>query len=48
MRSDRPYRKALAEEDAEREIQRGAGTQFDPEVVQIFTRCWKSGDLVAG
>ena len=33
MRNDRPYRKALPEEVAIAELQRCAGTQFDPAVV---------------
>jgi diguanylate cyclase (GGDEF)-like protein/putative nucleotidyltransferase with HDIG domain len=33
MRNDRPYRKAMAEETAIAELQRCAGTQFDPVVV---------------
>ena len=36
MRSDRPYRKALPFEEARQELIRNAGTQFDPEVVEIF------------
>ena len=36
MTSDRPYRKALPHETAIAELQRGAGTQFDPDVVQAF------------
>ncbi len=36
MISDRPYRKALKVEDALQEIQRCAGTQFDPKLVEIF------------
>ena len=36
MTSDRPYRKALSEDDALREIARMSGTQFRPELVQIF------------
>jgi HD-GYP domain-containing protein (c-di-GMP phosphodiesterase class II) len=36
MTSDRPYRKALPYETAIAELQRGAGTQFDPDVVQAF------------
>ena len=36
MRSDRPYRKALPVEEALAEIQKGAGTQFDPKVVEVF------------
>lgn len=38
MRSDRPYRRALPLEVAKDELRRNAGTQFDPEVVNIFLR----------
>lgn len=33
MRTDRPYRKALSVEKALTEIERGKGTQFDPDIV---------------
>jgi len=36
MISDRPYRKALPISAARQEINRYAGTQFDPHVVQVF------------
>ena len=36
MTSDRAYRKALPHEVAVREIERCAGTQFDPEVAELF------------
>ena len=36
MTSDRPYRTALTIERALEEIEGGAGTQFDPEVVRVF------------
>jgi putative nucleotidyltransferase with HDIG domain len=36
MTSDRPYRKALPHEVALIELRRGAGTQFDPVVVDAF------------
>jgi putative nucleotidyltransferase with HDIG domain len=36
MISDRPYRKALPIQHAQDEIQRCAGTQFDPKVVDVF------------
>ena len=36
MTADRPYRAALPVEAAVEELQKMAGTQFDPEVVHIF------------
>lgn len=43
MRSDRPYRKALGTEIAESELTKGAGRQFDPEVVKAFLNLEKAG-----
>jgi len=36
MTHDRAYRKALSREEAIAELERGAGTQFDPAVVEAF------------
>ena len=36
MTADRPYRRALGDEAARAELQRCAGTQFDPYVVAAF------------
>lgn len=36
MRSDRPYRKALSKQQALAELRKGAGTQFDPHLVEQF------------
>jgi len=36
MTMDRPYRNALSNEDATQEIMKKAGSQFDPEVAEIF------------
>jgi putative two-component system response regulator len=38
LTSERPYRKAFTHEDAVRIITEGSGTQFDPALVEIFTR----------
>jgi response regulator RpfG family c-di-GMP phosphodiesterase len=35
MRSDRPYRPAMSEKDALKQLEMGAGTQFDPEIVKV-------------
>jgi diguanylate cyclase (GGDEF)-like protein/PAS domain S-box-containing protein len=42
MTEDRVYRKAMTQEYALDEIRRNAGTQFDPEVVDIFIRSYKN------
>ena len=48
MTSARAYRPAMHEEDAIAELRRGAGTQFDPQVVELFAQLWstdrRSGD----
>jgi polar amino acid transport system substrate-binding protein len=36
MTTDRPYRKRLSVEEACRRLREGAGTQFDPAVVDVF------------
>jgi HD-GYP domain-containing protein (c-di-GMP phosphodiesterase class II) len=47
MTSDRPYRLALPVEDAIAEIREGAGTQFDPVVVEAFLELVEDEDLLA-
>jgi HD-GYP domain-containing protein (c-di-GMP phosphodiesterase class II)/plastocyanin len=37
MTSDRSYRNGLGHAEAIRRLEQGAGTQFDPEIVSIFT-----------
>jgi HD-GYP domain-containing protein (c-di-GMP phosphodiesterase class II) len=43
MTSDRPYRKALLEQKALREIARMSGTQFRPDLVAIFLEVMEKG-----
>jgi putative nucleotidyltransferase with HDIG domain len=43
MISDRPYRAAMTEETARLELRAGAGTQFDPDVVEAFLRVLDRG-----
>ncbi|MEX2448636.1 MAG: HD-GYP domain-containing protein [Solirubrobacterales bacterium] len=44
MTSDRPYRAALAYEEAVDRLRAGAGTQFDPAVVETFLAVLDSAD----
>ena len=44
MISDRPYRKALSFQEALEELRRGAGTQFDPYLVERFVFRVRHGD----
>ncbi|MBN2167852.1 MAG: HD domain-containing protein [Actinobacteria bacterium] len=41
MTSDRPYREALSRGEAIKELIEGAGSQFDPKVVETFIRLLK-------
>ena len=43
MTSDRPYRLALPPEQALEELERCAGSQFDPEVATAFLEAWEVG-----
>jgi HD-GYP domain-containing protein (c-di-GMP phosphodiesterase class II) len=43
MTSDRPYRAAMQPEDAVAEVDRCAGSQFDPDVATAFVAAWESG-----
>jgi HD-GYP domain-containing protein (c-di-GMP phosphodiesterase class II) len=45
MVSDRPYRAALSVEEALAELERCAGTQFDPALAEAFVRSWRAGAL---
>lgn len=41
MTHDRPYKKAVGHKEALQELQRCAGTQFDPNIVKIFCELFK-------
>jgi diguanylate cyclase (GGDEF)-like protein len=43
MTSTRPYRSAMTPEQALAELERGAGTQFDPNVVRVLTAHVRDG-----
>jgi putative nucleotidyltransferase with HDIG domain len=45
MTSDRPYRKAMSPFDAKEIIEKGAGKDFDPEVVRAFLRSFSRREL---
>ena len=44
MTQDRVYRKALPLDDALTEIERNAGTQFDPEIAELFVGLIREGE----
>jgi HD-GYP domain-containing protein (c-di-GMP phosphodiesterase class II) len=46
MTSPRPYRRALTSARALHEIERCAGTQFDPQLAELFCDAW-SNQVVA-
>jgi len=45
MTTDRPYRRRLSDDATAEEIERGAGTQFDPDVVAAFLRIYRQGRI---
>ena len=46
MTTDRPYRKGLPLEYALEEIEKGAGTQFDPNLAPLFTQLIRSRSIM--
>src|SRR3954449_13438702 len=47
MTSDRPYRPALSRTEALAEVERCAGTQFDPRIAQVFLELFAETKLPA-
>ena len=45
MTSDRPYRRALSRAEALAEVERCAGTQFDPEIARVFLELFAGAEL---
>jgi HD-GYP domain-containing protein (c-di-GMP phosphodiesterase class II) len=45
MTSERPYRAALAVDEALGEVERCAGTQFDPVVARAFLEAYEAGEI---
>jgi hypothetical protein len=46
LRSSRPYRDAWSETDAKKYIQDGAGTRYDPKIVDAFLEMLQSSEFV--
>ncbi len=45
MTSNRPYRKGMPAEKALAEIEKGKGTQFDPEMAEALLDCYRQGAI---
>ncbi len=45
MTSNRPYRKGLDPEIALAELEKGKGTQFDPDCVDVLVKCYREGKI---
>lgn len=45
MTTNRPYRKALKDNEAALELRQYAGTQFDPIVVEAFIKAYNKGEI---
>ena len=44
MTTDRPYRKSLGADEAQRRLGEGAGTQFDPQAIDALLRVLATSD----
>jgi HD-GYP domain-containing protein (c-di-GMP phosphodiesterase class II) len=47
MTSDRSYRKKLPEEVAVKTISENKGSQFDPQVADVFVKLHQQGKIVS-
>ena len=47
LRHPRPYRPPLEPEEAEQNLRNGAGTQWDPRLVEVFLAVLKQREPVA-
>jgi putative two-component system response regulator len=47
MTTDRPYRAALRQDEVIRRLNGGRGTQFDPEMLDVFLELISAGKLAA-
>lgn len=45
MTHERPYKKAMSVKDAVKELRRCSGSQFDPEIVEIFIKYLKENNI---
>ena len=46
MVSDRPYRERMTGDEAVRHLRDGSGTQFDPDVVEVFVGLYEAGEVL--
>ena len=45
LTSDRPYRKAMSPFEVREILVKGAGTEFDPTVVEAFLAAFRKGEM---